>query len=563
MAKDNDHNIFAPETEPIFNLIDEKWIKVVGNSGVELVSLREILVNSDQYSMISGELPLQDFAIMRLLIAVTRSAIKNYYYDDNNMDNGLLTEELWVKLWNDKEQFDAVISDYFDDEFIYDSFYLFHPKKPFYQVGNMESLLGETDSIEAIILDAPTSQALMTFKSSEAYKNGLDYDEAARWLITVMGYDKCGAHKGVIGDNRVATTGGGKNRSYPKKPNLALITGVQLNGVNLFETVMLNTVPIPDVERESFVLDNPLWEIDSPLSPGALYEVDNERTKPYGVLQLLTWPSRRVRMFRDGNKVISCIVTNGDALDPTDTNNLETMASYRIKEEKGEKSIVPYVQDKNKAFWRGLETLFSASPKYIPARNVDFLASLKANKVINRNDVRISIFSAKYDVAMSSSLTDVVHEITPIPLEVLSSQQYQKYIIGALDTIDTMGSAYWRYLRNCSLAISPDEEIAKKAANKGIINYYHNAQKVFNSWLFQLQTMTGNPYDELMENYDKMIRDMVTDYENKIHDSRYIIGRQVDGKNYSLNTAKNILFGTLKKINRGINNTDSNEESDI
>lgn len=52
-----------------FNLIDEPWIRVrLVDGRAETVSLREVFRRSTEIGRIAGELPTQDFAILRLIL---------------------------------------------------------------------------------------------------------------------------------------------------------------------------------------------------------------------------------------------------------------------------------------------------------------------------------------------------------------------------------------------------------------------------------------------------------------------------------------------------------------
>ena len=57
--------------EKLFNLIDEPWILVRKNSGETTeVSLLDALTHAHEYDALAGELPTQDVAILRLMLAV-------------------------------------------------------------------------------------------------------------------------------------------------------------------------------------------------------------------------------------------------------------------------------------------------------------------------------------------------------------------------------------------------------------------------------------------------------------------------------------------------------------
>lgn len=58
-------------TDKEFNLLDESWVRVITpECEIREVSLTDAIVHSHEYSGLCGELPTQDVAVMRLLLAV-------------------------------------------------------------------------------------------------------------------------------------------------------------------------------------------------------------------------------------------------------------------------------------------------------------------------------------------------------------------------------------------------------------------------------------------------------------------------------------------------------------
>lgn len=61
--------------EKEFNLLDEPWIRVMlPDCAVREVSLLEALTRAHAFSALAGELPTQDMAILRVLLAVLHTA---------------------------------------------------------------------------------------------------------------------------------------------------------------------------------------------------------------------------------------------------------------------------------------------------------------------------------------------------------------------------------------------------------------------------------------------------------------------------------------------------------
>ena len=67
-----------------FNLLDEPWICVMKENGeVKELSLMDVLLHAHQYRRLAGELPTQDVAVLRLLLAVLQTVVYRYDTDGN------------------------------------------------------------------------------------------------------------------------------------------------------------------------------------------------------------------------------------------------------------------------------------------------------------------------------------------------------------------------------------------------------------------------------------------------------------------------------------------------
>ena len=80
-----------------YNLLDEPWICVMKENGeVKELSLMDVLLHAHQYRRLAGELPTQDVAVLRLLLAVLQTVV--YRYDtDGNEDELVETEDAYER----------------------------------------------------------------------------------------------------------------------------------------------------------------------------------------------------------------------------------------------------------------------------------------------------------------------------------------------------------------------------------------------------------------------------------------------------------------------------------
>ena len=137
-----------------FNLLDEPWINVMTDDKgtTKEVSLKELFEHAHDYKSLAGETPTQDFAILRLLLAVLHTVFSRFdangeqyewvELDDNykqtksiNEDDGEEYQEALLDTWRDlweAKAFPEIIGAYLEKW--RDRFYLFGGDYPFYQV---------------------------------------------------------------------------------------------------------------------------------------------------------------------------------------------------------------------------------------------------------------------------------------------------------------------------------------------------------------------------------------------------------------------------------------------
>ena len=61
-------------TEKAFNLLEEPWIRaMLPDCTIQEVSLMDALIQAQRFSHLAGELPVQDMALLRVLLAVVHT----------------------------------------------------------------------------------------------------------------------------------------------------------------------------------------------------------------------------------------------------------------------------------------------------------------------------------------------------------------------------------------------------------------------------------------------------------------------------------------------------------
>jgi CRISPR system Cascade subunit CasA len=214
-----------------FNLIDEPWVSVmVDKTGkTQEVSLQDLFENAHLYHRIAGDTATQDFAVLRVLLAVLHTVFSRldakgqpYGYfdlddrlkplssieDEDDLDDYTdALKQTWKDLWQ-MGLFPKIVTTYLQKW--HDRFYLLDESYPFFQVvaadvatenitrNQPTPVLGKTinrlvsESGKEISSEKENKVALFSPKTDDN-KSILSPSECARWLLTFQGYCD-GAH---------------------------------------------------------------------------------------------------------------------------------------------------------------------------------------------------------------------------------------------------------------------------------------------------------------------------------------------------------------------------------
>ncbi|WP_234018571.1 MULTISPECIES: type I-E CRISPR-associated protein Cse1/CasA [unclassified Streptomyces] len=381
-----------------FDLTTRPWLPVQLNTGEEqLLSLREIFSRADEVRRLAGDLPTQDFALTRLLLAILHDAV-----------DGPQDTEAWAELWEDDAPF-ADVADYLAEQ--RSRFDLLHPRMPFFQTGGLHTASGEVFSLNRMVADVPNGDPFFTTRFPGAER--LSFAEAARWVVHAQAYDTSGIKTGVVGDPRVK---GGK--AYPQGVAWAgNLGGVLAEGTTLRETLLLNLVVAN--QQPTDAADLPAWR-RLPTGPGA---ADDLSPRPAGLRDLYTWQSRRLLLHADADGVHGVVLTYGDPLAVQNMHSVEPMTGWRRSQAQEKKLSLPLVympreHDPARAAWRGMEALVAPRDPDTARRGepasglrsgiVDWIARLQAERILPRGrHIRVRTFGAVYGTQQS-----VIDEVT-------------------------------------------------------------------------------------------------------------------------------------------------------
>ncbi|MBD0741908.1 type I-E CRISPR-associated protein Cse1/CasA [Streptomyces sp. CBMA152] len=397
---------------PSFDLTSRPWLPVQLLNGRELeLSLREIFDRAEEIRRLAGDMATQDFALMRLLLAILHDAL-----------NGPQDVDEWEQLWEEDAPF-AVVPDYLDAH--RERFDLLDEAAPFFQTAGLRTPKDEISSLNRIVADVPNGEPFFTMRARGAER--ISFAEAARWVVHTQTYDTSGIKTGVVGDSQAKA-----GKAYPQGVAWAgSVGGVLAEGMTLRETLLLNLIATSSGLAAASSEDRPAWR-RKPAAPGAAPDVAQ---RPHGLRDLYTWQSRRLLLHADADGVHGVVLTYGDPLAPHNMHTHEPMSAWRRSEAQEKKLARPLVympqeHDPSRAAWRGLEALITPqshgavsrgdpSPKLRPGI-VAWLAQLVNERVLPKGMmVRVRTYGAVYGT-QQSVIDEIIEDGLAMAVVVLS-----------------------------------------------------------------------------------------------------------------------------------------------
>ncbi len=366
-----------------FNLLDEPWIVALKPNGTtEKVSLVDALDRAGEFRGLAGELPTQDAAVLRLLLAVLHTVISRYDCDGEEapLESPSQAVRRWKQIWAAKNFPMEVVRAYLAQ--YHDRFWLFDPERPFYQVPG----IGKGTSYSAAKLNGELSESnnkLRLFpQRSGREKAALSYDEAARWLLHVNAFDDTSGKKT---DPQIKET--------PGAGWLGKLGVVMAEGDTLFETLMLNLILLQDGESKLWEEEEcPIWERES---------VDRrERVRiemPGNLSGLYTLQSRRIELKREGGKVVGYTLLGGEFFEK-DNAFAEQMTLWHnsAKNDKSAPLHQPRRHAPARQLWRDFAPLVSQREGSRRPGVVSWISCLARRGALPTGLIRFRTVSVKY-----------------------------------------------------------------------------------------------------------------------------------------------------------------------
>lgn len=474
------------EERASFNLVDEPWIRARGDDGVvKELSILDLFRQAPKLRCLANDLPTQDFAILRVLLAILQRAISPMIDD---LDEDVEPSDLWGQLWNapelPMESIEAYLAKW------HNRFDLFDQERPFMQVPGLRKPKDELSPVKKIIADVPDNDSLFSLRSNYALEY-LAFAEAARWLIHVQAFDTAGIKSGVLDDPNASGS-----RSYSKGTSWAgNLGGLFVEGNSLIETLLLNLILCSTEDSEFFSdEDLPVWE--RPLrSFGDLGRV------PTGHADIFTWQSRRIRLVQQHGVVNGLVLTNGDKLEARNMHRFEPMTAWRRSANQKKKLgmapvYLPIKHGASRSLWRGLSSVFSVESNeekagtFVPGilSWVGFLASNDGGRWLSQKAL-LQVHGVGFEYGNKSSVfAEVIDDAIQLSSFLLSPEGLPlvRLACDCVDKTDQAVAALGHLAANISIASGANQPNANDLADKVRAEAYFKLDPLFRRWLADL-----------------------------------------------------------------------------
>ena len=545
-----------------FNLLDEPWIRVMTEDCTVVErSLMQVLLNSHQYQRLAGELPTQDVALLRLLLAILQTV---FYRVDPEGENDPIEDRAaairrWQALWNAGRFPVQPIRTYL--ETWKDRFWLFHPEHPFYQV--LAAAVGtkfKASKLNGELSESAHKMRLFPLRDGEE-KETLSYAEAARWLVTLIGFDDSASTKKETG------TGTGW---------LGDRVNVYAIGENLFETLMLNLVFLKD-GRYVWAENIPAWE-----QPTMTTAKKREIPLPDNQAELLTLQSRRLILNREENRVTGFSSTGGDFFGKEGRVNAfsEQMTLWRAGKtlKNAVPQFVPASVDPWRQMWRDFEVILGRrEDTHIPGV-VAWLTELRRKNVIPRKYVHIASVGVTYD-SKKGSIADIISDHLDFQMSLLDAagELWIVLVGGEIHLIDkvarTLGAlAEGLYLAQGGQLDGAGKKARQSQRDEGMRLLYAAVDLPFREWLAHIGAQHGDDENTRAQEQqcwrsivfriaDNLGREMVRDAGTAAFTGRWIVNEmaETNGRFFTKTNGerKSVFYSSPTEYNRYLNNLKS------
>jgi len=357
-----------------YNLLKEQWLPCLDQQNeLKSFSIVEALINAHNISGVESNLPILKGALNLFLLAFVWGAFR------------LQNDNEWENIWNEgkfSEERIRIYASRWEDRFD-----LFSEKYPFYQDPQFGRRNKDIQNLKKGHRPVPkTISGLLLHLSSGNNATLFDHtmddlpatyslSQAAQLLIMLQSFSLGGMSSASIAKDRYYTD------SLFGRGILFLN-----HGLSLFETLMMNILPVNAGLIDSSEKDQPAWEQDDPF--------DTDRFSPEGPMDLLTWQSRRILLIPHENHletgVMNFYVAPGFGVVET---YLNPYYQYRLIKSGSDQSFTPLRFRADYSLWRDSSAILGTkSEKRIPAFPVAWAQYRKVHEIPGRDPVTLDLY---------------------------------------------------------------------------------------------------------------------------------------------------------------------------
>lgn len=495
-----------------FNLLDEPWISVVTKSGFQKdVSIIELFQHATDYCQLAGEMQTQNFAVLRILLAILQTVFSRYDADGKPI---VLTDDLMRQTEpieeDEQEDYEADVKDtrnaiwkrgHFPNllfqylETWREHFFLFDDRYPFMQVTRkeMDEVLPEKKKATVVAgrfmnrLISESGNKMALFSPTAGGKTGSHKDvltngELVRWLITFQGYTGLSDKTKLVRADQQSSKGW-----------LFDLGGIYLKGDDVFETLMLNFIPMHLEKDYRFQEERPCWE-----SSGQEVMARLRKESPVmNLAELYTNWSRAVyidpAMMLPGKATIQ--IAKLPAINHLDE-FLEPMTIWRFNESGENKDhYTPKKHRPEQAMWRSFGLIALPTSEEKRQHRPDILSHMIGMRnVLGKSQITICAIAMQDDENATSWVpVDEIADELQINELLLEDESDEGWLVRISDTVaetkNVIENIYRGFLRD--IAVICDLDI-KSTQGNGFLNreteeVYQEVDEPFHQWLRQLK----------------------------------------------------------------------------
>lgn len=487
-----------------FNLVDEPWIRVRDMRGISReLSLWDLFACAGELKCLANDLPTQNIAILRLLLAILQRSLSPSLDEDDD------PAEVWARLWEADTLPVEEIHSYLEKW--RHRFDLLDKNEPFMQIAGLvrsNDAIKDEDGepyLKRVIADVPSrrNRRLFSVRMGEGI-NRLSYAEAARWLIHVHSFDTGGPKNAAKGDSSDVIKKEG--RSYPGGTGwLGRIGCLYFEGSTIKETLILNFVPLYRNEIDSLFPENdlPIWE----RRQRCVSDGHEPRVLPDGRADLYTWQSRWVNFSHEDGMITNVVLSAGDLLsvEAVELYTVENMTSWKEGTSKSKSSapkLIPVHFDSDKALWRGLNAIFAQNcSNKNPACHLSgtavwlrHLSSNNGGRAISKEYLlNVHAVDFKYNDSQSSSYHSMVDDKLEMSSYLLSPEgaPLVNFACGCVEKTEEAVKTLGSLAVNLYLASGGDSESSLGVCEAAKSRAFFEIDRLFRVWFSALGSQTN------------------------------------------------------------------------